>query len=73
MTEQGPKVNIEGLADAIFDGLAGVIGVTMTLATAHVFYKNEYRGANKELSNDMNDINEYDDTVYVTAPDSSLA
>jgi len=37
--------------------------------TAYVFFNKEIAAKRNDLSKEINDINDNDDTVYVTAPD----
>jgi len=67
--EQGPKVDLEGLQHIIFDSIAGVTGGALAISTSYIFYKTEVDGKNSDLSKEINDVGDNDDTVYVTAPD----
>jgi len=39
--------------------------------TSYVFFNKEIADKNTDLSKEINEINESDDTVYVTAPDGA--
>lgn len=69
LVEQGPKVKLQGLQRVIFDSIAGIVGAGLIGTTAYVFFNKEIAAKNNDLSKEINDINESDDTVYVTAPD----
>lgn len=64
--QQGPKVEIEGVWNLIFDIVAILVAVSLIGSTIFILYKKEYvsKANNK-------DSDESDDTVYVTAPDGN--
>lgn len=70
--EQGPKVNLDGTQKLIFNGFAGLTAVGLALVTAVVFVRTEILAKRTDISNDIKDVNNEEDTVYVSAPDNDM-
>lgn len=65
-------MNLDGTQKLIFNGFAGLTAVGLALVTAVVFVRTEILAKRTDISNDIKDVNNEEDTVYVSAPDNDM-
>ena len=62
-------MHLEGTQKLIFNGFAAFTAIVLGLVTSVVFVRQEILGRNKEISREVKEVNDIEDTVYVSAPD----
>lgn len=65
-------MHLDGTQKLIFNGFAGFTAVGLALVTAVVFVRTEILAKRNDISNDMKNVNNEEDTVYVSAPDNDV-